>query len=49
MLKRKIEQQLIEWKNDFNHNPLIIKGPRQVEKPSLFSILLIKTITALSI
>lgn len=37
MLKRKIEQKLSEWKNDFNHNPLIIKGPRQVGKT--FSVL----------
>ena len=37
MLKHKIEQKLSEWKNDFNHNPLIIKGPRQVGKT--FSVL----------
>ena len=29
MLKRKIEQRLIDWKNDPEHKPLIIKGCRQ--------------------
>ncbi len=32
MLKRKIEQTLIDWKNTSNHNPLIIKGCRQCGK-----------------
>ena len=32
MLKRKIEQQLLQWKNSPNHNPLIIKGCRQCGK-----------------
>lgn len=32
MLKRKIEQQLLNWKNAENHNPLIIKGCRQCGK-----------------
>lgn len=32
MLKRKIEQQLVEWKNTENHKPLIIKGCRQCGK-----------------
>jgi hypothetical protein len=32
MLKRKIEQCLIEWKNTANHKPLIIKGCRQCGK-----------------
>jgi hypothetical protein len=32
MLKRKIEQRLIEWKNTANHKPLIIKGCRQCGK-----------------
>lgn len=32
MLKRKIEQKLIDWKNTPNHNPLIIKGCRQCGK-----------------
>jgi len=32
MLKRKIEQKLIEWKNTLNHKPLIIKGCRQCGK-----------------
>ena len=32
MLKRKIEQSLIEWKNTPNHKPLIIKGCRQCGK-----------------
>ena len=37
MLKRKIEQLLIEWKNTENHKPLIIKGCRQCGKT--FSVL----------
>lgn len=37
MLKRKIEQKLIEWKNDKEHKPLIIKGCRQCGKT--FSVL----------
>lgn len=32
MLKRKIEQKLLEWKHTKNHNPLIIKGCRQCGK-----------------
>ena len=32
MLKRKIEQKLIEWKNTPNHKPLIVKGCRQCGK-----------------
>lgn len=32
MLKRKIENVLLEWKNTPNHNPLIIKGCRQCGK-----------------
>lgn len=32
MLKRKIEQTLINWKKTPNHNPLIIKGCRQCGK-----------------
>lgn len=32
MLKRKIEQALINWKNTPNHSPLIIKGCRQCGK-----------------
>lgn len=32
MLKRKIEQELIDWKNTPNHSPLIIKGCRQCGK-----------------
>jgi hypothetical protein len=32
MLKRLIEQQLVEWKNTENHKPLIIKGCRQCGK-----------------
>lgn len=31
-LKRKIDRYLIEWKESENHNPLIVKGPRQVGK-----------------
>jgi len=37
MLKRKIEQRLIEWKNTPNKKPLIIKGCRQCGKT--FSVL----------
>lgn len=32
MLQRKIEKNLLEWKNDLNHKPLIIKGCRQCGK-----------------
>ena len=32
MLKRKIDNYLIEWKNDPNHLPLVIKGARQIGK-----------------
>lgn len=32
MLKRKIENQLIEWKNKTNHKPIVIKGIRQCGK-----------------
>ena len=31
-LKRKIDQYLVEWKNDKNRLPLIIKGARQIGK-----------------
>lgn len=31
-LKRKIDSYLVEWKNNPNHKPLIIKGARQVGK-----------------
>ena len=37
MLKRKIEQRLVEWKNTPGHKPLIIKGCRQCGKT--FSVL----------
>lgn len=37
MLERKIEQQLIQWKNTENHKPLIVKGCRQCGKT--FSVL----------
>ena len=37
MLKRKMEQKLIDWKNTDNHKPLIIKGCRQCGKT--FSVL----------
>ncbi len=37
MLKRKIEQSLLNWKNTPNHKPLIIKGCRQCGKT--FSVL----------
>lgn len=32
LLKRKIDKYLIEWKNDPNHMPLIVKGARQIGK-----------------
>lgn len=32
MLKRKIEETLLQWKNTSNHNPLVIKGIRQCGK-----------------
>lgn len=32
MLKRKIEEELIAWKNDYNRKPLVIKGCRQCGK-----------------
>lgn len=32
MLKRKIEKELLDWKNSQNHKPLIIKGIRQCGK-----------------
>ena len=31
-LRRKIDQYLIEWKNDTNKKPLIVKGARQIGK-----------------
>lgn len=34
MLKRKIEQLLLDWKDQTNHKPLIIKGCRQCGKTS---------------
>lgn len=37
MLKRKVEQKLVDWKNSENHKPLIIKGCRQCGKT--FSVL----------
>lgn len=37
MLKRKMERQLLDWKNTENHKPLIIKGCRQCGKT--FSVL----------
>lgn len=37
MLKRKMEQRLIEWKNTVGHKPLLIKGCRQCGKT--FSVL----------
>ncbi|RMX34696.1 hypothetical protein [Mycoplasmopsis fermentans] len=32
MLKRKIDAFLLDWKNDANKKPLIIKGARQIGK-----------------
>ena len=33
-LKRKIDAFLAEWKANPDRKPLIVKGPRQVGKPS---------------
>ena len=32
MLKRKMEEELLQWKNTPNHNPLVIMGIRQCGK-----------------
>jgi predicted AAA+ superfamily ATPase len=32
ILKRKIDEFLIDWKNKIGHNPLIVKGARQIGK-----------------
>jgi len=32
MLKRKIEDTLLQWKNTTGHKPLVIMGIRQCEK-----------------
>jgi hypothetical protein len=32
MLKRKIEETLLQWKKTVDHNPLVIKGIRQCGK-----------------
>ncbi len=32
MLKRKIEQTLLAWKQEDNHKPIVIKGCRQCGK-----------------
>ncbi|MBO7352077.1 MAG: AAA family ATPase, partial [Candidatus Methanomethylophilaceae archaeon] len=32
MIERKIYRQLLAWKNDPHHKPLLIKGQRQVGK-----------------
>lgn len=32
MLTRKINERLLDWKNQEGHNPLVIKGPRQCGK-----------------
>jgi hypothetical protein len=37
MLKRKVEQSLLDWKNTANHKPLLVKGCRQCGKT--FSVL----------
>ena len=34
MYKRKIEDQLLEWKNDKRHKPIVVKGVRQCGKTS---------------
>ncbi|MDR1593702.1 MAG: AAA family ATPase, partial [Prevotellaceae bacterium] len=31
-MKRKIEQKLVDWKNNPNHKPLIVNGARQIGK-----------------
>ena len=37
MLKRKIYKKLLEWKNDNNHKPLLVKGARQIGKTFIIS------------
>ena len=32
LLKRKIDKYLLEWKNDVDKKPLIVKGARQIGK-----------------
>ena len=32
MLKRKIEETLLAWKQEDNHKPIVIKGCRQCSK-----------------
>lgn len=49
MLKRKMEQKLIDWKNTENHKPLIIKGADNAERHFLSLILQRKTINTLYI
>ena len=34
MYRRKIESLLLDWKNNPNHKPLVIKGCRQCGKTS---------------
>ena len=36
-LRRKIDSYLQEWKADKDHNPLIVKGARQIEGYLLYS------------
>ena len=47
MLKRKIDNYLIEWKNDPNRMPLIIKGARQIGKTTSILNFAKKTIKVL--
>lgn len=37
LLKRKIDNFLLQWKADKNHKPLIVKGPRQIGKTASIS------------
>ena len=36
LLKRKVDNYLLEWKNNPDRKPLIIKGARQVGKTPVF-------------
>jgi hypothetical protein len=44
MLRRKIEEKLIAWKEDPEHKPLLIKGVRQCGKT--FSVTATMTTTS---
>ena len=45
-LKRKIDEFLVQWKNNKDRLPLIVKGQGRLERPNLL-IILQKNITAI--